>query len=302
MNTICALIVTYQPDTAQLSRMVSVLISQVDKILIVDNGCGETLSGITSEFSEKPVDLLALGSNLGLATAQNKGIEKIREQNFSHVILFDQDSLPESNMVQVLINGLTEIEKTGQKVAAVGPVYIDPRTQQAQPFACFPGLRVKRTFCSEVNSFIQADFLIASGTLITMSNLKEIGLFEEDLFIDNIDLEWSFRAAQKGFNLYGICAARMEHYLGDKMVRIWLGRWWNVYRHSPLRQYYMARNRMVLYQRSYSPRGWIVQDMIRFLIKLFWFGIIFGPRLKNLAMIWRGTVDGLKNRLGKFSQ
>ena len=58
----------------------------------------------------------------------------------------------------------------------------------------------------------------------------------------------------------------------------------------------------MLYRRPYSPRGWILQDLLRFVAKLFWFGLVFPPRLANLGMILRGTADGFRSRLGPYGR
>lgn len=297
---ICALIVTYQPDMDLLQRMIQALAPQVERVLLVDNGSGTGFQNLRETLSELPLTQIPLGRNLGLALAQNRGVEWARKQGFSHVLLFDQDSLVEPDMVFALMQGLAQLQARGERVAAVGPVYIDPRTLASRPFVRFPGLRVERQNCGDSDNLVPVDFLIASGTLIPLENIDPIGPFEDDLFIDNVDLEWSFRALDRGFRLYGVCGARMHHYLGDHAVRVWLGRWWHVYRHSPLRQYYMARNRVILYRRDYSPRGWVAQDLLRFLAKLVWFGVIFAPRLQNLRMILHGMLDGYRGRLGPY--
>ena len=97
--------------------------------------------------------------------------------------------------------------------------------------------------------------------------------------------------------LFGVGDAVMEHAVGDHVTK--LGRR-VIYRHSPLRQYYMMRNRIVLYQRSYSPLGWVVQDFIRLLFKLTVFSLFFSPRRQNIKMMIKGVKDGIKNKLGKL--
>ncbi len=297
---VCALIVTYNPERGLLRRVLEALAPQVDHLLLVDNASGESPRGVLDELPGIDATLLPMDSNLGLASAQNQGMQWLQDRGYELALLLDQDSLAEPGMVEALRQALDELQKAGEKVAAVGPVYLDPRTGDGRHFVRFPGLGVERESCEDGRELIPVDFLIASGSLLHVAQYLRIGHFEDALFIDNVDLEWCFRARSLGYGLFGVCNARMAHFLGDNALRVWLGRWWQVYRHSPLRQYYMARNRMALYRRGYSPRGWVLQDLLRFVVKLFWFGVVFAPRLENLRMIWRGTRDGWRGRLGPY--
>lgn len=297
---ICALVVTFEPDAALLRRMLEAVTPQVDHLLLVDNASGHFPRDPFSTSVDTAATLLRLPSNVGLAAAQNQGMAWIIEHGFEFALLLDQDSVAEPGMVDALKAGLLELDQPADRVAAVGPVYVDARTGQGRHFVRFSAFNVRRTICDRDIDWLEVDFLIASGSLLRTQTYRRVGRFEEGLFIDNIDLEWCFRARHGGYRLFGVCHARMQHALGDDVVRVWMGRWWYVYRHSPLRQYYMARNRLALYRRRYSPRGWVIQDSLRFLAKLFWFGVVFPPRLKNLQMIWRGTRDGLRNRMGPY--
>jgi rhamnosyltransferase len=298
---VCALVVTFEPDPQLLQQMLAAAIPQVDHLLLVDNASSRLHPDESfAVIRDAAATVIRLPANVGLAAAQNRGMAWVLENDFEFALLLDQDSIVRPGMAAALKTGLLELERSVGPVAAVGPLYVDARTGQGRHFVRFSGYRVQRAACENGTEWVEADFLIASGSLLKMHTYEHIGRFEEGLFIDNIDLEWCFRARAAGYRLFGVCSARMQHALGDEVVRIWLGRWWYVYRHSPLRQYYMARNRVALYRRHYSPRGWVFQDRLRFVIKLFWFGLVFSPRLKNLQMIWRGTRDGLRGRMGPY--
>ena len=61
------------------------------------------------------------------------------------------------------------------------------------------------------------------------------------------------------------------------------------------------RNRIVLYQRSYSPWAWVIQDFARMLFKLLAFSLFFRPRRQNLVMMLKGIKDGLAEKTGKIN-
>ena len=93
--------------------------------------------------------------------------------------------------------------------------------------------------------------LISSGALFPREALLELGLMDEGLFIDHIDTEWFLRAKDRGWRVFGVCDAVMDHGLGERTVMVWLGRWRYLPVHQPFRYYYIYRNSVLLYRRSY---------------------------------------------------
>jgi rhamnosyltransferase len=183
-------------------------------------------------------------------------------------------------------------------VAAVGPRFHDMRERRAAPFVRIGFPFNRKLWCDGSTPTIACDFLISSGTLIPLAVFDRIGAMDAGLFIDNVDLEWSFRARARGYALHGVCAATMRHRLGDtrRVLPLGLGQ---VVVHGPLRLYYMMRNRVRLYRMAHTPRAWVAQDVPRVLVKLFLFGVLIGPRRRNLHCMLRGLVDGMRGRQGE---
>ncbi len=272
---------------------------QVDKLILVDNGSGVKTQAKITEFAVSiGFETLLLEENLGVAAAQNCGIKRAREAGCSHVLLLDQDSSPQPGMVHALSRTLADLIAQGIGVAAVGPQLVDRRTGKRTPFVLVRMFGVTRHAYKQGEELaVATDFLISSGMMIPLSVIDCVGLPEEELFVDNVDLEWCFRARSKCYRLFGVGDAHMEHAVGDHVTT--LGRY-VIYRHGPTRQYYMMRNRIVLYQRSYSPWGWVVQDFIRLLIKIIVFSIVIPPRRQNIKMMMMGVRDGIRRKLGKL--
>jgi len=292
--------VTYRPDVHRLSRALEALREQVDQVLVVDNGSSSRLAAHLANMWGN-LAFVELAENIGLASAQNWGVAWARERGFSHVLFMDQDSIVGQGMVAALRAALVALEISGEKVGAVGPRQVDARTGESVPFVEFGRLLIRRHRCETTAGTVPCSFLISSGSLIPMQTLQDVGGLEDGLFIDNVDLEWAFRAAAKGYRLFGVCGATLEHVLGDDVVRVWPGGRFRLYRHRPVRQYYISRNRLVLYRRKYSPSGWVLQDSIRFVFKLIMFGLVFPPRRENLRMIVLGMRDALAGRMGRLA-
>ena len=291
-RSVCGVLVTYRADAATLRNVLKAVFPQVNALVLVDNGT-PGLAEIVSGFA---VIVLDQGANVGLAAAQNAGIAWARHNGHSHVLLLDQDSIPARDMVAALLAAEAELG-SNSLVGAVGPVFTDSREQRPAPFVRMAFPRSTKIWCDPETRYVQCDFLISSGTLIRLSVLDKVSAMDEGLFIDNVDMEWSFRARSRGYALYGVCSASMQHNLGDARVPV-LGGHTEIIRHRPQRLYFMMRNRLELYRRPHTPSVWIAQDVIRIPIKFLIFAVLVPPRLHNVRYMLRGLLDGIRRRSG----
>ena len=298
---IIAVVVTYQPDMDILEKLLKSLVSQVESVIIVDNGTEMNMALFSEQYSSQQISTLLLGRNMGVAFAQNTGIQEAMKKGATHVLLMDHDSIPSPDMVSCLIKAEQELIQSGEKVAAVGPRYKFHDTNLSSYFVRFGLFRFKKIYCTDEGcpEYVPADFLISSGCLISLNALLEIGLMDESLFIDHIDTEWFLRAKSKGFSSFGICDAFMHHHLGDYLFNFWFGKK-TLPIHSPLRQYYIFRNSILLYKRPYVSRKWVINDVIRLWLMFIIFSTRVSPRKEFFVMMTRGIYDGLRGKSGAF--
>ena len=294
MLSVCAVLVTHRPDLAILAELLDCLIPQAGHVVLVDNASPDP--GLRELCTAHPVvELLVLPENRGLAAALNAGIACAHAlEQVSHVLLVDQDSVPDPDMVRKLE---TELERLGkdQQVAAVGPRFRDPREAADAPFVRIRFPFNRKLHCDGDCEAIRCDFLISSGCLIPLAVLDDVGGMDDALFIDNVDLDWCFRAAAAGYSLYGVCAAHLRHRLGDARQRV-PGLRRGIVVHPPRRLFYMMRNRVLLYRRAYTPRRWIAQDLPRLVIKFLLFSLLVPPRGANLRCMLAGLRAGMKGQ------
>jgi rhamnosyltransferase len=293
---VCAVVVTHRPDLALLAALLDALAAQVGRIVVVDNASpGPAVADACAARPE--VELLPLRENRGLATALNEGIAHARSlPRISHVLLMDQDSVPGAGMVAALKAALERVSDSA-RVAAVGPRYRDPREDADASFVSVRFPFNRKVACVGDCDEVACDFLITSGSLIPLAVLDAIGGMDDGLFIDNVDLEWCFRAAGRGYALFGVCAARMLHHHGAERRRV-PGLPRGIVVHPPARLFYMMRNRVLLYRRPYTPKRWIAQDLPRVMVKLLLFSLLVSPRRANLRCMLRGLCAGIRGETG----
>jgi rhamnosyltransferase len=302
-HRIAALILTYHPEQSILRQAVASLCSQVDQILIVDNGSrwdAGALLEVLTEGDKKKIEFIWLQNNIGVGAGHNRGIQWARARGFTHVLILDHDSVPRPDMVRHLVAALDQLTDRGIRVAAVGPRYVDRYTGRMAGFVRLGRWRPKRVYCpsGQTGTMLETDFIISSGALIPMTVLDRVGDMNEGFFIDHVDTEWMFRATASGCRPFGVCDAIMEHSLGTETLEFWLGRWRTVPLHSPERHYYVFRNSVMLRRMRHVPRRWIVNDMVRLVSMSIVFPLFAPDRLRRIALMARGIWHGLRGVTG----
>ncbi len=293
MTKIIAVIVTYKPEMLHLKDLILNITSQVDELLIIDN-CSPDFNkdGLAPHSNIK---WIINDTNLGLATAYNQAIKFSQERAATHLILFDQDSFPATNMISCLLKTITSYNHDFLKVAAVGPKYRDIKGQSLSPFVRIAGFKLARVACAD-NAVVEIDHLISSGKLIDLRAIDIVGHFTDELFIDYVDTEWCLRARHKKLLLLGVGNASMNHSIGESFFRIFNRQ---IPIHSPTRLYYQFRNQIWLMKQSWVGWRWRIIELIRMLKLLLAFGIFAPEKTKNIPYILKGVRDGILSHMGK---
>lgn len=290
-----AVVVSWQPDLVVLGDLLKQLAAQSCPVIVIDNGSSnvgilsQTIADISAEIS-----LIEWPDNKGLATALNEGLRLARARGCDGAFLFDQDSRIDADFCDAMQQAFQKaVAVSPQPVAAIGPRLQDPETGHRTPFRKFGWWRRSNRQVSVAADLYSADFLITSGTLLSLGSLDETGFMKDEYFIDNIDLEWCFRARAHGYALYGTDAAFLFHRIGEQsgnpLVKAGI-----LVKHNPLRSYYSTRNRVHLWRQHYAPLDWKLRDMLRFVLKSTWL-IVFSGQGRDY---WREIRRGLRDSGG----
>lgn len=299
IRDVTAVVVTFHPSTG-CARLLSSLDRQCGSVVVVDNGSTPSeVEALRGACALPGIELLELGRNTGIARAQNIGIEHAREHGARFVLLSDDDSFPEEGMVEQLLAGMASAGRDA-KVAAVGPLVGEEKAGADQLVYVSRQWGPRRANREELQeNLVPVAFLIASGCLISLVAFDAVGPMDEDLFIDHVDLQWGMRARRAGFELLVVPRARMAHSLGDENVHL-PGRAQPIHVHGPVRNYYLARNTVILVRSGLLPVPWRIGYLI-WLAKYAAFNILLIDRHKERASkIFQGIRDGLRGRGGPY--
>lgn len=248
INKIGAIVVLFEWNWDAIAPLITSLIEQVDVVCVVDNG--DSLS--SSVVWPKGVHYVAMGSNVGIAAAQNRGAGFLLSQACDAALLMDQDSQIPKTYVADLRNAWTNLANQNIPLSTIGAAYQDVKTGRISDGIRYNQLGlIERTPITLVNDPIRVDYVIASGSLVSLKVWQLLGGMDEALFTYWVDIEWGLRSKHHGFYSYLLPKPVIEHSIGKK-TKLIFGRKRVV--HDDFRQYYIVRNQLVLLRYAHLPK------------------------------------------------
>lgn len=284
----CAIVITYYPQNHRLKQLVSSLLVARLKVIVVDNTPQRPLNIDLPQSC----NIVMLGDNYGIAQAQNIGICKARDEGAEIIVFLDQDSTIQAGVLERLISLVDPNEPQ-----VVGAVYTDDR----QGFEC-PSYRLNR-FGYPTKVYIQGrsapfpvDVRISSGSVVTAVTFDYVGLMDEGLFLDYVDIEWCLRARAKGVPILIDPLALMQHHIGDKTFNFL-----NlcVFVDSPTRTYYRIRNAFLLARKNSVPLLFVTKEVASELLHHFLQIIFVESKVKRFRAYILGVWHGLRGICGR---
>lgn len=270
-------VLAYRPDES-IVHNVALLTEQVDRVFVVNNSPDEIDEGIRAALVAMPdATLLDQPGNVGVAAGFNAGMRAGLDDGADFVWIFDQDSTVTPGMR----NALLEAYSTGGgTVGVVGPALRSHAT----------GAVYRR---ERGSGAAQVDTLISSGSLFARAVVERIGLHDESLYIDYVDHDITLRARASGLRNLKVYSTLLEHRFGDSDPARLFGRKIYLSHYSPMRQYYMSRNRVILLRR-YGAGRWFWEDLW-FTTKA-WTKVLLCERDRpaKIAAFFRGWRDGCR--------
>jgi rhamnosyltransferase len=269
-------IVLYNPDLKRLKQNIDAVINQVDCVILSDNGSANTneLNNILENYGENVI-IIHNHANLGIASALNIIFRKASELGFNWVLTLDDDSVCPDNMVR---NYLDFMNTSTDRIGILCPVIRDKNAGIIEG-------------CVSSCDYIKR--AITSGAFTSCSAWKEIGGFDEKLFIDGVDFDFSDRLRMSGYSIIRLKNTELLHELGHMTSHRFLFWTVKVQNHSAQRKYYIVRNRVYV-SRKEKQRLYALTSFC-FLVK-FGLTIILFEKNKGekLSAIVRGYADGFK--------
>lgn len=276
-------VVLYNPNEKNLDSIVHNS-SILDRLIVIDNSDNNDLANIEKLDCIDSIKLIRLGKNVGIGRALNIGAEIALDINTEWLVTLDQDSILPSNYREIL----DFIRSRKEKIGVVSPVH--KRDDEA----------IERVNFGK-SDYAIVDSVMMSGNIINMRAFKEIGGFNEEFFIDYVDIEYCLRLMKLNYKIILLKNIGIDHSLGES-------KWYKLgslifkpTNHSPLRRYYITRNRFSMLCNNRYSLHYKLSDIIRFFKETIYIMIFEKDKFRKFKAIVLGIRDALRKKLGKSS-
>lgn len=269
-----AVVVLYSPTEDEIKN-INTYKNLVDKTVIIDNSEVShsklidqlvTLDSKVSYYSEQ--------KNLGLCKALNMGINMLTENGCQWALVFDADSKMGSDIVSVYKNAIEKYKsQRNNKVAIFAPVHVFDRSKNHQ-----------------YQGYKDVEWIMTSGCLFNCEVFKKQRGFMEELFVDGLDMDYSFKSHENGYRIIECGEAVINHHPAE--TKSFMGFKYGIA--SPSRYYMQARALIWCWKRYRKPK------MFGFYLYK-WFKVLFlFPNKKvYICEMIKGTREA-KNLLNKI--
>lgn len=297
-------IVTYnsQKDIVRLLESINIQNYKNFKVYIVDNNStDETLNTVQRYQSKISICIISSKANNGFAKGNNIGIQKAMDEGCDLVFILN----PDMQLEDGCINLLTERLKLDEKIGAIGPIVLFGG-RPANIIQCF-GVKVNfktqkkeimfagKKLTNELPSEINVDYVLGGAMIIRGSVLKTVGLFEEEYFMYNDEIDIAYRISKAGFKTLCLRDAIVKHYhdFNKKNTRGY-----------NLMYYYMMRNKYLYFKKFSLYMSWflsLTHEIINIPLKIIW-SIRRMKNIKILKFYYAGLLDGLLGKKGLMNK
>ncbi|KAA3664712.1 MAG: glycosyltransferase family 2 protein [Chloroflexi bacterium] len=205
-------------------------------VVLVDNGSeDDSVTAVRAAYPD--VTVLENGRNLGIAGANNTGINHALKTDVDYVFLLNNDTTVDPDMLTHLVT----VAESEPDIGITGPtmLYFDQpdviwcagnsvnwnngdtwRLDENSPLSI-----LQDATCRDVN------FITSCAVLIKREIFDKVGLMDERFFIYYDETDWFYRATEGGWRSVHVPWAKMWHKVSATMGEF-----------SPTTDYYMVRN------------------------------------------------------------
>jgi rhamnosyltransferase len=221
-------VIVYHPNIKLLIENISSYLPLLDTLLVYDNSeqPNPVFSDLLASLDPK-INYTYFGENAGIAKRLNQAIAFAKEQGAPYLLTMDQDSSFQPG----------DFEKYKQRIL-----------QNTEDAIAQFGVNCQPEFTHPQSNPTKATSLITSGSVLQLKYLSAIGIFNESLFIDFVDMEFCYRITNSGYHNLQYTDLVLIHSIGTRVAGRSLVTFKKSMRiiHSPIRVYYILRNGLYL--------------------------------------------------------
>ena len=261
-------------DTCELIDSIS--FNDNMEVIVVDNASTQDEASISSERYPQ-VKVIRSHQNLGFAGGNNVGIKAAKGQ---YILLINNDTYFKEYNIDALINRL----ESSDKIGIVCPKLRFAWANHPIQFAGYTPLS-PITIRNQAIGFGESDhgqydtahptpYAHGAAMLVKREAMDKVGLMPECYFLYYEELDWSMMFSRAGYEIWYDPACTVYHKESQTTGQ-----------NSPLRTYYITRNRLLFVKRNY-------QGICKYLSYIYLIGLVATRDI--LKYVFQGRLDLVK--------
>lgn len=220
--------------------------SLTTEVIVVDNASSNDEASEIERLFPK-VTVVRSKDNLGFAGGNNLGY---KHSHGKFILFINNDTVFESSRIKPLIDRIESNENIG--IVCPKIIFFDnPRLIQYAGYTPLSSitLRNQAIGCGEqdngqYNEAHKTSYAHGAAMLVKRSAIEKVGTMPECYFLYYEELDWSMMMRRKGYEIWYEPHTTIYHKESKTTGR-----------QSPLRQYYIVRNRLIFAKRNSEPKA-----------------------------------------------
>ena len=271
---IAAIVITYYPKVDEAIRNIRQYIAGVDHLIIWENTPLPEREKYRMEIPEyqHKITYKSVDKNSGIAYPINQCVSWAKQNDYTHILSMDQDSYWEN--FEDFVQSVSNYPENSQTVMVPN---------------------INREYKDYSQETAIRDHAITSGSLWPLNLIDQIGLFDEGLFVDAVDTDYSMRVYRQGYKIVIFVNSHLFQHFGYPKESKWLNIGSSNY--SAIRTYGIIKNHLILWRRYGKDLPfWMKKQILRGFIfyRLIKIVLIENDKFKKISAIFRGIFDGIR--------
>lgn len=272
---LAGVVVLYHPDASVIQNIQSYL-AFIETLYVLDNTEQPKPSIVNQLKNDHKIQYTAFYDNKGVAYALNYALKQAQSEGYTFLLTMDQDSSFTKNNFFTYKEKIEKCEKVDNIIVSYAVNY-GPLDES----------KLKNQLIT---------YYITSGSILNVSRAIVLGGFDENLFIDQVDSEFAYRAGVNGKRIVTFFDVYLKHQLGNT-------KWYHVgsfkfavLNHAPIRKYYIFRNLIYVMKKYPFLKRAYLKYIFKELVKILFFE---KNKFKKLKYIRWAFIDAHRKKYGK---
>ena len=275
---IAGVVVWYNPSNDEKNNIETYLDS-LGVLYIIDNSENRN---IVKQKSNK-IKYIFNDCNIGVAKALNDAAKLAIKEGYNWLLTMDQDTSMNEDCFRKYEYVFKNMDT--EKIGIITPWH-----------------KTKLDTIKPSEEYTYPNQVMTSANLVNLKILSKLNYFDEDLFIDGIDIEYGLRLNKNGYKILQCNDINVDHNLGNIEYHKFFNKTFMCTNHNYLRQYYMARNYRYIRDKYIDYDKEFCEILVKIKSNIFKIFMYEKDSYRKIKYMFKGIKDYKRGIKGKIKE